>query len=70
MKQRLMRLARRTRDAAAQGPRGSLRARVHELERELDEVRKDSRRVAEMLDLIEARLTPRDTEPTADAPSA
>ncbi|MCS3429315.1 hypothetical protein [Leucobacter aridicollis] len=31
---------------------------MDELERELDEVRRDSLRVAEMLDLIETRLTP------------
>lgn len=35
-----------------------LAVRVDELERELDEYRRDSLRVAEMLDLIEARLTP------------
>lgn len=35
-----------------------LAVRVDELERELDEVRRDNLRVAEMLDLIETRLTP------------
>lgn len=40
-----------------------LTVRVDELERELDEYRRDSLRVSEMLDLIEARLTPRDSDP-------
>lgn len=35
-----------------------LAARVDALERELDEYRRDSLRVAEMLDLIEEQLTP------------
>lgn len=35
-----------------------LAVRVDELERELDECRRDSLRVAEMLDVIESRLTP------------
>ncbi|WP_255808438.1 DUF6752 domain-containing protein [Leucobacter aridicollis] len=35
-----------------------LAARIDELERELDEYRRDSLRVAEILDLIEEHLTP------------
>lgn len=35
-----------------------LAARVDALERELDEYRRDSLRVAEMLDLVEEKLTP------------
>lgn len=58
MKQRVMRSARRAK-AGLPESKASLRARVDRLERELDEVRADSRRVAEMLDLIETRLTPR-----------
>ncbi len=34
------------------------RERITQLEAELDELRRDSLRVAEMLDLIEDRLTP------------
>ncbi|CAG7617111.1 DUF6752 domain-containing protein [Leucobacter soli] len=59
MKQRFKRFARSVRDALPGGPRGSLRARVERLERELDECRRDSRRAAELLDLVEERLTPR-----------
>ena len=57
MKQQLRRAARKTRDALPES-KASLRARVDRLEREVDELRRDSRRVAEMLDLVEQHLTP------------
>lgn len=58
MKQRIKRYARRVLNVLPSSPNPELEARVAELERELDEYRRDSLRVAEMLDLIEARLTP------------
>ena len=61
MKQQLRRAARRIRDAIPES-KASLRARVERLERELDELRRDGRRVAEMLDLLEQRLTPGDPD--------
>lgn len=58
MKQRLKRIARRVLNALSSGSTKELRARVENLERELDEYRRDSLRVAELMDLIEQRLTP------------
>lgn len=67
MRQRIRRAARRTRDALPFESKASLRARVDRLERELDECRRDGRRVAEMLDLLEQRLTPAAEQPGTDA---
>lgn len=64
MKQRLTRFARRVKRGLPES-RASLRARVDRLEREIDELRADRRRVAELIDLIETRLTP-----SAHAPKA
>lgn len=58
MKQRLKRIARRVLNALSSGSTKELRARVENLERELDEYRRDSLRVAELMDLIEQRLAP------------
>lgn len=62
MKQRLTRFARRVKRGLPES-RASLRARVDRLEREIDELRADRRRVAELIDLIETRLTPGSTAP-------
>lgn len=58
MKQRLKRIARRVLNALSSGSTKELRARVDNLERELDEYRRDSLRVAELMDLVEQQLTP------------
>lgn len=58
MKQRLKRLAMRARPSGTRAELEALTARVRELESELDEYRRDSLRVAELLDLAEQRLTP------------
>ncbi|MEJ6489825.1 hypothetical protein PQI23_08830 [Leucobacter sp. USCH14] len=58
MKQRLKRLVMRARPAGARAQLEALTERVRELENELDEYRRDSLRVAELLDLAEQRLTP------------
>lgn len=56
--QRMKRLGRRMLNLLPSSPDPALQARVERLERELDEQRRDSLRVAEMLDLLEERLTP------------
>lgn len=48
----------RIRDAVSAGSHPELSARVSRLEAELDEYRRDSLRVAEILDILEERLTP------------
>lgn len=58
MKQRLKRLAMRARPTGTRAELEALTERVRELENELDEYRRDSLRVAELLDLAEQRLTP------------
>lgn len=58
MKQRIKRLLRERLPLASAGELREVTARVEALERELDEYRRDSLRVAEMLDLVEAKLTP------------
>lgn len=58
MKQRIKQLLRERLPLASAGELRELRDRVAELEQELDESRRDSLRVAEMLDLVEERLTP------------
>lgn len=58
MKQRLKRLVMRARPTGARAQIEALTERVGELENELDEYRRDSLRVAELLDLAEQRLTP------------
>lgn len=58
MKQRLKRLVMRARPTGARAQIEALTERVSELENELDEYRRDSLRVAELLDLAEQRLTP------------
>ncbi|MGO3146365.1 MAG: DUF6752 domain-containing protein [Leucobacter sp.] len=58
MKQRLKRYARRVLNVFPSSPNPELEARVSQLEHELDEYRRDSLRVAEMLDLIEQQFTP------------
>ncbi|QBE49430.1 DUF6752 domain-containing protein [Leucobacter triazinivorans] len=65
MIQRLKRLARRVLNIFPSRPNAELHARIDQLERELDEYRRDSLRVAEMLDIIEAQLTPGGPGPTA-----
>ncbi|GAA1780699.1 class I SAM-dependent methyltransferase [Leucobacter iarius] len=62
MKQRLKRLAMRARPSGTRAELDALTERVHELENELDEYRRDSLRVAELLDLAEQRLTPGDAQ--------
>ena len=62
MKQRLKRLAMRARPTGTRAELETLTARVRELESELDEYRRDSLRVAELLDLAEQRLTPGNTQ--------
>ncbi|PII84178.1 hypothetical protein BMH32_14805 [Leucobacter sp. OLJS4] len=62
MKQRLKRLAMRARPSGTRAELEALTARVRELESELDEYRRDSLRVAELLDLAEQRLTPGDAQ--------
>lgn len=62
MKQRLKRLAMRARPSGTRAELEALTARVRELEGELDEYRRDSLRVAELLDLAEQRLTPGDAQ--------
>lgn len=56
MKQQIHRFKQRSLNAIFRSRR--LAVRIGELERELDELRRDNLRVAEMLDLIEERLTP------------
>lgn len=58
MKLRLKRFARRVLNALSSGSTKELRARVEALEHELDEVRRDNLRVAELMDIVEQRLTP------------
>jgi len=58
MIRRLKRLARRVLNIFPAKPNAELHARIDRLERELDEYRRDSLRVAEMLDIIEEQLTP------------
>lgn len=58
MKLRLKRFARRVLNALSSGSTKELRARVERLEYELDEVRRDNLRVAELMDIVEQRLTP------------
>ncbi|MFC5338902.1 DUF6752 domain-containing protein [Leucobacter denitrificans] len=58
MKQRIKRYARRVLNLLPSSPNPALEARVLRLEQELDEYRRDSLRVAEMLDLLEYRLSP------------
>ena len=58
MIRRLKRLARRVLNIVPAKPNAELHARIDRLERELDEYRRDSLRVAEMLDIIEEQLTP------------
>ncbi len=71
MKQRLKRLAMRARPSGTRAELEALTARVRELENELDEYRRDSLRVAELLDLAEQRLTPGSVQdPAAGSSSA
>lgn len=58
MKQRIKSLLRERSPLASAGELREVNARVEALERELDEYRRDSLRVAEMLDILETRLTP------------
>ncbi|GAA2188545.1 hypothetical protein GCM10009786_18060 [Leucobacter alluvii] len=58
MKQQIKRLVMRARPTGARAQLEALTERVHQLENELDEYRRDSLRVAELLDLAEQRLTP------------
>ncbi|MBS3182051.1 hypothetical protein [Leucobacter manosquensis] len=58
MKQQIKRLVMRARPRGARAQLETLTERVHQLENELDEYRRDSLRVAELLDLAEQRLTP------------
>lgn len=58
MTQRLKRQARRVLNVLSSGRNKELQARVDRLEREIDELRRDGRRVAELLDLAEQRLSP------------
>lgn len=58
MKLRLKRFARRVLNALSSGSTKELRARVEALEHELNEVRRDNLRVAELMDIVEQRLTP------------
>ncbi|MFV0433671.1 MAG: DUF6752 domain-containing protein [Leucobacter sp.] len=58
MKQQLKRLLQRTTESELEREVGELRARVSELELELAEGRRDSLRVAELMDLVEQHLTP------------
>lgn len=58
MNNRMKHYARRALSMLSSQSTKELRARVDNLERELDEYRRDSLRVAEILDLIEASLTP------------
>lgn len=58
MNTRMKRYARRVLNVLSSQSTKELRARVDNLERELDEFRRDSLRVAEILDLVEESLTP------------
>lgn len=59
MKRRIKQFARRVINVLSPILTRELHERVDRLERELDEYRRDSLRVAEMLDLVETQLTPR-----------
>ncbi|GAA2177100.1 hypothetical protein GCM10009847_01670 [Leucobacter tardus] len=58
MKQRIKRVLRERLPLASAGALREVNARVEALERELDEYRRDSLRVAELIDLVETKLTP------------
>ena len=58
MKQRLKRILLRAGQSSTRAEVETLRARVTELENELEEVRRDNLRVAELIDLAEQTLTP------------
>lgn len=58
MKQRIKRVLRERLPLASAGELREVNARVEALERELDEYRRDSLRVAELIDLVETKLTP------------
>lgn len=58
MKQRLKRVALRIRGLLSFATEPPLKARIEQLERDLDEQRRNGLRVAEMLDLLETKLSP------------
>ncbi|MBK0421621.1 methyltransferase domain-containing protein [Leucobacter sp. CSA2] len=64
MRQRIRRLFLRARPSTTREAVDTLTARVSELERELDEYRRDSLRVAELMDLAEQRFTPGQEAPS------
>lgn len=67
MKQRLKRILLRTTQSSTRAEVETLQERVTELENELDEIRRDNLRVAELIDLAEQTLTPGRTAPTERA---
>lgn len=69
MKQRLKRILRRTTQGSTRAEVETLRERVTELENELDEIRRDNLRVAELIDLAEQTLTPGSNAATGDSES-
>ncbi|MFF8817377.1 LicD family protein [Leucobacter sp. NPDC015123] len=66
LRQRLKRLFLRARPQSAREAIETLTERVSELEHELDEYRRDSLRIAELMDLAEQRLTPPASSPRSD----
>lgn len=70
MKRRIKVFARRVSNVLSPRSTRELHERVDRLERELDEYRRDSLRVAEMLDLVETQLTPGNSTQRADTPAS